>query len=462
MGTFSTLHTATSGMAAARTALDVIAHNVANATTPGYKRQSVVLVEGNPPTGTQLNPDNAKFFPGTGVQIAGIRRVQTDYLDARINESRQVQAQWSSTRDYLRTIESQFNEPGDNGISGLMDRFWTGWQDVINKPDGLAPRDALISTAENLTDRVREVYQNIRDLQGEIDVQVVRHIDDINRLASTIVDLNEKIVSLEGSSYGPNDLLNRRDLLVEELAGIVNVSARGGSGHDFMLSVGGVTLVQGTSRREVIASMNAEGHIVPAWQDQGLGPLNVQSSQLRGLMDVRDLAIPQYLNHLDRVVGTMVEQVNALHRTGFGMTGATGVNFFKSTATAADFRVDEALAANHGLLAVSANGAQSNTEIAQAIFDLSERPLVDGENLNQSYRTLVASIGGHLATAERTASARQFTMEQLQRQREDVSGVSMDEEMADMVRFQQSFSASARVFQTVNYVLDTLLNELGK
>ncbi|MGQ9808687.1 MAG: flagellar hook-associated protein FlgK [Armatimonadota bacterium] len=460
MGTFTSLTTAASGMHAARAAMEIIANNIANANTPGFKRQAPIFAEGNPPTGTSINSATAGSFTGTGVQLKGIRRVQDAFLDMRINAATQSKAQWSVARDLLTAVESQFNELGDNGLAALLDKFWNQWRELAANPEGLPPRSAVVASADILANRIREIYANIRAQQTQMNSGVATRVDQINRIARDIAEVNEKIVALEHGGFGPNDLLNRRDQLVEELSALVNVSAHGNSGSDFILNIGGHALVQGTFRREITVEQDASGAWQPVWAD-GMGRVAITSGELRGLLDIRDSAIPQYLGQLDTIANTLIQQVNALHRQGYGMAGTTGVDFFAPGTGAATLRVNQQLLDDPSLVAASATGEPGNTAIAQAIADLSEVALIGGETISQSYRSLVTGIGGDLALAERSALTREFTLQQLVRQRESVSGVSLDEELADMVRYQQSFAASARIFEATNYILQVLLEQVG-
>jgi len=247
---------------------------------------------------------------------------------------------------------------------------------------------------------------------------------------------------------------------VEELSALVNVSAHGNSGSDFILNIGGHALVQGTFRREITLERDAAGGWQPVWAD-GMGRLAITSGELRGLLEIRDSAIPRYLERLDAIANALIQQVNALHRQGYGMSGSTGVDFFAPGSGAATLRVNQQLLDDPRLVAASATGEPGNTAIAQAIADLSGALLIGGETISQSYRSLVTGIGGDLALAERSALTREFTLQQLTRQRESVSGVSLDEELADMVRYQQSFAASARIFEATNYILQVLLEQVG-
>jgi len=417
MGTFTSLTTAASGMHAARAAMEIIANNIANANTPGFKRQAPIFAEGNPPTGTSISSATAGSFTGTGVQLKGIRRIQDAFLDMRINAATQSKAQWSIARDLLTAVESQFNELGDNGLASLLDRFWNQWRELAASPEGLPPRSAVVASADMLAGRIREIYANIRAQQTQMNSGVATRVDQINRIARDIAEVNEKIVALEHGGYGPNDLLNRRDQLVEELSALVNVSAHGNSGSDFILNIGGHALVQGTFRREITLEQDAAGAWQPVWAD-GMGRLAINSGELRGLLEIRDSAIPRYLERLDAIANALIQQVNALHRQGYGMSGSTGVDFFAPGSGAATLRVNQQLLDDPRLVAASATGEPGNTAIAQAIADLSGALLIGGETISQSYRSLVTGIGGDLALAERSALTREFTLQQLTRQRD--------------------------------------------
>ncbi|MEI6915742.1 MAG: flagellar hook-associated protein FlgK, partial [Armatimonadota bacterium] len=386
--------------------------------------------------------------------------VQDAYLDNRIVDSNQSYSQWSTTSNLLQSVEAQFAEPGVNGLSNTLDGFWNSWRELAASPDGLSSRVALVAKANSLAERVQEIYTNINDLRAQLDVTVSNRIDEINRISGDIAEVNEKIVNLEVTGAAPNDLLDRRDSLVGDLSKIVAVRSHGTGGRDFILNVGGVTLVQGINARPIVGQTDSEGHIQPVWADDQ-SAVGISSGELRGTLNVRDSFIPEYLDQLDTIATTLVEKVNALHSSGYTMNGDTGQDFFVAGTTARNLALDPALLADPSLVATSANGEQSNSEIAQAIADLSNGKLIGNETISQNYRTLVSKIGGDVGIAERSATTREFTLQQLTKQRDAVSGVSIDDEMVDMVRYQQAFSASARVFEATNSVLDTLMQAVG-
>ncbi|MCC6484758.1 MAG: flagellar hook-associated protein FlgK [Armatimonadetes bacterium] len=459
MGTFGSLSIPASGMQAAQTALNVISQNIANANTPGYKRQQVVLVEGNPPTGYSVSHASPNSVMGGGVQVLGIRRVQDAYLDSRIADSTQSFNQWSTTHDLLSSLEANLGEPGANGISALLDDFWNQWRGLAASPAGLSGRVAVIASADALAGRIKEVYSNISELRDQLNVTISNRIDEINRIARDIAEVNTKIVNFEVTGAAPNDLLDRRDTLVENLSQIVGVQTHGETGRDFILNVGGVSLVQGTASHTILKVPDTQGHIRPTW-DEGSGEVEIGSGELKGILNVRDGYIPDYLSRLDNIASTIVTEVNALHAAGYTVNGQTGQNFFAPGATAITMQVDPAIMQDPSLVVASANGEESNAEVAQSIADLVNRPLIRGETITESYRTLVNKVGGDVSIAQRSAATRQFTLQQLTQQRDSVSGVNLDEEMIEMVKFQHAFAASARVFEATNSILQSLFDSV--
>ena len=456
MSTFTSLFTSASGMHASRRALEVIANNIANANTPGYKRQQLILLEGNPRTNQFANEANLATFTGTGVHVAGIRRMQDAYLDNRIAEATHSGARWNITRDTLQSVQALFAEPGTNGVSNLLDQFWNKWSQLASTPDSVPARADVLTASGTLADRVKEIYSNLRTMQQQLDVTVRNRVEEINRIAADIAEVNEKIVAIEIGGAAPNELLNRREELVEQLSKIVSVRTYGQSGGDFMLSVNGVTMVQGMRVREMGTTIDSDNRVQPVWAEDN-SPVWVTSGELKGILDVRDGFLKDYLNRMDVVVETLVTEVNTIHKQGFSLGGQTGLDFFTAGSTAANFSVNTQLMQDPTLVAASASGLQSNPDIAQQISDLRNSKLIGEETISQSYRSLISKLGGDVSIAERSSITRDYTLQQLVKQRESLSGVSLDDEMLDIVRFQQSFMASARVFEATNYVLETLL-----
>ncbi len=463
MGTFTSIYTSASALRASQSAMEILSNNIANANTEGYKRQMPVLVEGNPGTSITPNSANVALFTGTGVQMVGIRRIQDAYLDNRITSAQQSTNQYDTTSSLLQSVESQFGEPDDTGVATLLDSFWQSWGNLASNPQSLSARQTVVDDGNALCERITEIYSNLKGLQRQMDTTVTNRVAQVNQIAGDIVEVNQKIVALGAGEYAPNELLDRRDQLVEDLSKIVDVQTSGNTGQDFILNVGGVALVQGTTSRTMQTQLDANGHVQPCWSSD-VGAVKITSGELRGIMDVRDQYIPTYMQSMDSVVSEMVSQVNSIHSAGYDMQGKKGWNFFTSGTTAANVSVDASMQQDCSRVAVSATGADSNTATAQAVADLANTKQASLGNLSisQAYRNFIAQLGGDVSVAKNSASTREYTLEQLQKQKDSVSGVSLDDELVDMIKYQHAYGAAARVLDAASSMLQTLIDQTGR
>jgi flagellar hook-associated protein 1 FlgK len=280
-------------------------------------------------------------------------------------------------------------------------------------------------------------------------------------MAEEMARINGQIGALSTGGFEVNELLNRRDGLVQDLAKIVSISQFGEGGGDFVLTIGGRVLVQGTEANTLANAVDTNGNQAIRWASDDQDVL-VQGGQLKALQDLRDTMIPDYLNQLNDFATTLVAGVNALHITGKTLTGADGGDFFVPTSVASNIALDPSVVNNPRLVAASATGAVSNNEIAVQIAALGDQPnATTGLSINQMYRALVGDIGGSASMARRQAEAQALSLQQFMTQQQSVSGVSLDEEMTNMIKFQQAYNACARVMTVMDEMLGVLVEKTG-
>ena len=258
----------------------------------------------------------------------------------------------------------------------------------------------------------------------------------------------------------PNALLDKRDLLVSDLAKLLGVSQYGRGGSDYIVNIGGKSMITGSQFIGLKTVTNDEGHVSIVWADDD-SPVSITNGQIAGLMTTRDEAIPDYLAQLDQVATTLIEQVNALHSTGFGLDGSTGLDFFVEGGTAVDIEVNPTLVASPNSVAASAAGPVGDGSLALQIAQLREAALIDGQTINSAYASLISQVGADAAIATRQGEAHQLIVQQFVTQQQSISGVSLDEEMADMIRFQQAYNAAARLVTAVDEMVGTIVERLG-
>jgi len=459
MGFFG-LQVGFSALRAQQYAMDVTSHNIANANTEGYRRQQPVFIPGNPLLGAfTLNGIGIPQL-GTGVLVQTVRRMQSDYIEGQIRMGAQELGTWSARNQALQQVETMLSELSDNSLSNLMDEFWNSWQELAASPESFPARLAVVEAASSLSDRIRTLYHDLRSLQRETDQTIISEVKRVNQIAHEIASLNEQITRSLAGGYQPNDLLDRRDMLIEELSQIARIQVHGAGGADCIISIGGKALVQGNMVTELSTVEGPNGWSQIAWTDNS-SPATIPGGELKGLLDIRDTVLEGYILKLNDLTQTLVSNVNAVHNTGYDLNGNNAGDFFVPGSDASNIAVDPTILASPSLVAASGNGAPGDNTCARTMADLRNVPLLNGQTIDSAYGTFVALIGSDVREARTRAAVHELSLKQLKNQRESISGVSLDEEMVNMLKFQQAYNAAARIITVVDEMISTLINQTG-
>ena len=317
------LSIAKSALQAQQLALDTTSQNLANANTPGYARK-VARLEAMASSGT-----NVQTQVGTGVQMAQIEAVRDLFLNGRIRQVQSDLGDATKTEQYLERIELLLT--GENDLGKLSDNFFSSLQDLAAAPESLTVRAVVRESGRSLADGVARVDGELSELQTNVDREIEGRVSRINEIGSTLADLNDKIANMTGAGLAPNDFIDQREVLLEELSKLVDVSVVNGTSGTISVLAGSQTIVQGTQSFAVSAVADATNDLHLRVQAAGTpgGDLLIRSGELEGLLGVRDETIDGVRAHLDEFALSIAERTNAIHRTGFGLDGTTGNDFFQ-------------------------------------------------------------------------------------------------------------------------------------
>lgn len=460
------LDTAVKALRAHQLAVDVASHNIANAQSPGFSRQRVLLrPEGIAAPGFS-SYDSLLGKAGMGVSAKDVNRVRDVFLDYQARQTISGKAQYEAFADALGRAELTFSEPGDNGMGAVLAKFFNAWHDVVNDPESPAGRMALIQATKTLTSNMQRAHTDLNRLRGDINQSVIGLKDEINSRAAEIAQLNQQIVQVEASGDSANDLRDRRDLLLDQLAAIGQVSYSEGETGAVSVYFGNHELVSGSNYTAVdIAPDTAPGNAglqKLVFAGDGMD-VTTPTGKLKGLMDARDSAIPDVMAKLDTIASELITQVNSLHSAGFDLDGNAGVAFFTGTG-AADIAINPAVAANSRLIAASdTSGAVGSGAIALKIAQLQRSPSagLGGSTFDQFYGNLVSVLGADVAQAKGMADSNGLLASHIEAQRQGVSGVNLDEEITNLNAAQHAYQSAARVISVIDDMLDTLINRTG-
>lgn len=454
---FSGLYIAVSGLRAQQVGIDVTTHNVANANTPGFSRQRVQL-ETTPPLNVPGLVGGAGLGQiGTGVEAEAIQRLRDLFADLQYRGEAGTLAQAKTALETLEQVESVFDEPSESGIAAQLAAFFDAWQDLADDPSDPGARAVVVQQAAALAARFNRAAQQLGALRQHLNDRVALGVDEVNRLAAQVAELNEQIVWVENGGMRANDLRDRRDLLLDRLAELAQASATEQADGSVTVSLGTRALVQDDVVDPLAAVAGAGG----MWEvrfasDNALA--TVSAGELRGLLDARDVQVPGYLARLDGVAAGLMAAVNGLHVAGYGQDGLTGRAFFVG-AGAADMAVEAAIAADPGKLgAADAAGQSGNNAIALAIAQLRQAP---SPTPDAAYAALITALGAETQGAKTRAESESAVAQLLERRRQSAAGVSLDEEAVNMLRYQRAYEAAARVITAIDEMLDKLINSTG-
>ncbi|HEU4685420.1 MAG TPA: flagellar hook-associated protein FlgK [Nitrospira sp.] len=319
---------ARSALAASQTVITVTGHNIANVNTEGYSRQDTVLTE-RPPLNGQPG------MMGTGVQATQIRRVIDQFVNRQLTDVQQSLGNLNSTRDQLAQVQQLFNSTTDQDINTKLNDFFAGLQDVAANPADSTPRSVLLQRASTLAATLNQDATALATQRLNLNQQIQQTVNEINTYAKQIADLNDRIVSAEATGQNANDLRDQRDLVLNKLAQDIDVSTiESSTGSLSVFAARGQMLVQGNTTRALatVPSLDNDGLFDVGYNTGGTRALSISSlitnGRLKGLLDVRDAIIPAVQQSFDRIAATLVNEVNQLHRQGYGLDGSTGLDFF--------------------------------------------------------------------------------------------------------------------------------------
>jgi len=458
-GAFFGLDLALRALQDQQTVIDITNHNVANANTPGFSRQTAALGTTTPYTlpGTNRSPQPGQI--GTGVSVEAIQRARDVFTDLQYRTESSTLERAKSLQDSLEQVEVTLNEPSDTGLSAQLAKFFPAWQELVNNPTEDAVRATLVQQSATLATSFNKTSQQLTALQKNLDDQVGVNVAQINSLANQIAAINRQIVQVEVTGDHANDFRDRRDLLLDQLSELIGITVQDNANGSINVSIGSHALIQNQTVDQLTTTLTAPGGFreVRFASDSSLVSLN--GGKVQGEILARDQYIAGYLAKLDQVAGDLITAVNALHTTGYGLDGVSGRPFF-SGSDAATMAVDPAIAADpRRVAAASAAGQPANSAVALQIAQLRHTlsPTPEG-----AYTALVSTLGVDSAAVRDEVANQTGLVQLLDRRRQSTSGVSLDEEAVNLVRFQRAYEAAARLITANDEMLDKLINETGR
>jgi flagellar hook-associated protein 1 FlgK len=461
LGLFGTLNLGTRALQAQRTAVEVAGQNLANVNNPAYSRQRV-QIESSIALPSSVGPQ------GTGADAIAIQQIRDFLLDGQMQNELSVGGYWESQQRALQyaqvglgeIITSSTSDSTGTGLSAELNRLFAAFSSVSNDPGLESERGMLINHAQTLASRLNQTAARLDDLRSTLDSSLRTDVDSANKLLAEIAKLNDRIAVSEMPNGGTaNDLRDLRQQKVEELSKLINIETSSDSSGSLNISVNGNMVLSGHNVVENFETYDAGGGQMLVRLSNGT-PLTPTSGAMQGKIDVRDGTLASMRSDLDALASELITQVNTVHSAGFALDGTTGANFFTGT-NAANIGVNADLVEDPNLIqAAGVAGASGDGAVAAALASLggTSQAALGNQTFSERYSGVVAKLGYALEGANEQVADHEAVKSLLTQQRASVSGVSIDEEMSDLIRFQKAYEASAKLISTVDEMLDTILS----
>jgi len=457
---FGILNMASNALYAHQQAINVTGNNIANVNTPGYSRQRLMLST-NDPMYSSIGPI------GNGVNADGVERIYDRFIGVQLSAENQSLGRWAAQKQVMAGVEIIFDESGGFGLSQAMSDYFNAWQDLSLKPKGVTERQMLISSGEVLANTFNLKYAHLESVRKSIDTDISGAVDDINQLSARIADLNQKIVDSEINGHSANEYRDQRDLTLKELSELIDISTFEDSSGSVKVTLnGGRTLVEGKSFHNLSTQVNpATGLFDVLWVRPDGSTVditgNIAGGKMQGWLQTRDVTIQDYMTRLNDLANAIRDEVNREHGGGFGLDRSTNNDFFIGT-DASDIEVNVNLVNDHDLIAAASDIDRLPGDASKAvdIANLQSLAILNGgtATFDEHYNALVSEVGSEVVQID-TYYQHQFDMlTQLENYRESISGVSLDEEMVNLVKFQSAYDASAKLITTTDELIQTVLN----
>ncbi|KUG02332.1 flagellar hook-associated protein flgk [hydrocarbon metagenome] len=330
-------------------ALQTTGHNIANANTEGYTRQTVGMEAARPFCTPGIPSSSGVGQIGTGVSAGSITRIREEYIDLQIRKENRNSGYWESIQDGMEKIEVIINEPSNTGLRSVMEAFWQSWQDLSVNPESEAVRAVVVERGNALAETFNHMYQQFTDLKTDINSNIRIKVQEMNSIITQLRDLNKEILAISVSGQSPNDLMDKRDLLLDQLSRMADISITEDNYGMVSVQMGGRAIVQGTDCTTLSTSSDPNGMYMVIWADTGI-KANISSGELGGLLDLRGQTtlaqensiseykeiIPELIDELNTMAKTIVVMTNQIHRGGYSLNNNSdpasgfpdGTNFF--------------------------------------------------------------------------------------------------------------------------------------
>ncbi|MEI7812254.1 MAG: flagellar hook-associated protein FlgK [Ignavibacteria bacterium] len=458
MGLSGVFNIASRSLGVYQQALNVTSNNVANSNNADYARQKVIL-------GSEIT--NGSEW-GTGVKIEDVQRVKNNLLDTQIRSYNDKYSDASKRAEVLGQVEALYSEPSDQGLSSLITQFFNSWDQLAVTPNSTSLRSNVVEASKRMTTKIQSAYEGLTQIKDDLLSQTNLKLQELNTTLKNVQTLNKQIASAKASNQSSNTLMDSRDKAIDSLSTIANISVNYDQNGSANISIGGVFAVDSSSSTQFKA-VNENGKIVIS-NMEGTSRPALKGGELFALTDMYSNTITGYQTGLDTIASTIMTQVNQVHKQGYDMSATSvatmpnGVDFFSAYSNGT-LQINENIVGNTSTgkqadlnkIAVSISNQNGNGTNAINIATLANTKAINGQTIGDYYSTMVTGIGTEKQLSDQNTASNKLVLDQFNAQKTSYSGVSIDEEMTNVIKFQRSYDASAKLIKVADELLQTLM-----
>ncbi len=481
---FYGLEIAKTGLNVSQQGISLTGHNIANANTVGYTRQRIIQNSIDPSNTLSRISSVNKGTLGGGVAVTMIDQVRSDYLDRQYRHENATLGNYTTKAEELDYVETVMNELSKNGLSATMADFFNSLSELSGDPVNDEIRTSVQQNAQKMIESFHHYYNQLTGLQSTYNENMKVTVTDINDLLTSIASYNEQITAFELSGEQANDLRDKRNLLLDDLSELINIEYHINADNELIVTCGGTELINHTSATLLETSVNATTGFYDIFYEGTTTGFDYTDGKLMAYKNLRDgntssnIGMPYIINNLNRLARSLAEEFNAIHETGYtkpigAAASQTGVSFFEiptggyGNITAGNLSLSAPVLANVRNIAASGVAVTAtnsgNNSIALVLAELSSRTdMTDVGNFEEYLNSVVVELGIASSTAQTLSASQQAIVDNLASRKESISGVSLDEEMVQMMTYQHAYSAASRVLSALDEALEVLINRTGK
>ena len=450
----ATLSMATQSMLAQELELQVTNNNIANANTAGYTRETVNLAQADP-------IQEGSLSVGTGVTVEGIQSLSDTLLTMRIQQQTSDESKATAQVNALDEVQTLFPSSGTS-VSTALSGFFTSLSALSTDPSNSADRQTVISDAQTLVQQFNSVSSGLTETTSGLNTTVQTDVTQINQLSAQAATLNQQLVEQTAAGQNTGTVSDQLNEAESQLAALTNISVVHTAQGDSITTGAGTALVLGTQSYALQTATGNDGNVQVLDSSNTDITSTISSGDLGGVLEVRDTQIPSLLTSLDTLANQFATAFNAAQAKGYDETGNTGTSLFTVSSTVAGSAAAISLVTTSGSAiaasSVAGSGASGDNENLVNLTAIQNSALASGESATTMSSNLVYQVGTFTANATAEQTAVQTSLTSLTSQESSVAGVSIDEESANLLRFQQAYEAAAKVISTIQTLFDTTIN----